>query len=88
VAVVSMVVIGLSAGQVVWALLPAGRFPGWPSVIGLGVVGSVTGGTVMTHLLHGLGVQAADFHALGLIGSMAGTAAFVSITHLHRHSRS
>jgi uncharacterized membrane protein YeaQ/YmgE (transglycosylase-associated protein family) len=88
VAVISMVVIGLSAGQVVWALLPAGRFPGWPSVIGLGVAGSVAGGMVMSHLLHGLGLHAADFHALGLFGSMAGTAAFVSITYLHRNSRS
>lgn len=86
-AVLSMIVIGLSAGQVVWAVLPGSRFSGWPSVIGLGVVGSVTGGILMSLLLHGTGALTADLRALGLIGSMAGTAAFVSLTHFSRIGR-
>jgi uncharacterized membrane protein YeaQ/YmgE (transglycosylase-associated protein family) len=82
-----MIVIGMSAGQLVWALLPTAKVTGWPLVIGLGVAGSFIGGMLMSVLLHGMRGETAHFHSLGLVGSIAGTAALVGFVHLRPNSR-
>ena len=82
-AYVSMVVVGLSAGQVVWALMPESTAVGWMSVVFLGVLGALLGGLLTGLVVHGASASGA-FHPLGLIGSMTGTLALVSAFYLVR----
>jgi uncharacterized membrane protein YeaQ/YmgE (transglycosylase-associated protein family) len=87
VAVISMIVVGISAGQLFWALLPAAKSTGWPAVLGLGVLGSLVGGYLMSKLLHGTQGATAEFHPMGLIGSIVGTAVLVALAQLPRRGR-
>lgn len=83
-AYVSMVVVGLSAAQVVWALMPETTSVGWMSVVFLGVLGALVGGLVTGFIVHGATASGASFHSLGLVGSMTGTLALVSAFYLVR----
>jgi uncharacterized membrane protein YeaQ/YmgE (transglycosylase-associated protein family) len=82
VAYVSMLVVGLSSGQLVWAVLPESKAVGWMSVVILGVVGSLFGGLLMGALLHG--GNAGHFHPIGVLGSVAGTLVLLGLLHLAR----
>lgn len=82
-AFISMVVVGLSAAQLVWALLPAPKPTGWQSVVLLGIGGSLAGGLLMGQFLQGSGT----LNPMGLFGSILGTVALVSLTQLPRGGR-
>lgn len=85
-AFISMVVVGLSAAQLVWAFLPGPKPSGWKSVVLLGVLGSLVGGFLMTELVqHGRASEA--LHPMGLFGSILGTVALVSLGQLPRSGR-
>jgi uncharacterized membrane protein YeaQ/YmgE (transglycosylase-associated protein family) len=87
VALISMVVVGLSAAQLVWALLPALRPTGWQSVVLLGVVGSLAGGFLTIQFLHQASRGTGAVHPMGLFGSILGTVALVSLSQLPRGGR-
>lgn len=79
-AYVSMLVVGLSAGQIAWAVLPETKAVGWMSVVLLGVLGAVVGGLGIG-LLRG---TPSSFHPVGVVGSVAGTLVLVGLCHLVR----
>ncbi len=81
---VSMMVVGLSAGQVVWAFMPETTSVGWMSVVSLGVLGALVGGFLMGFLMHPIHGSGAYFHPLGLVGSVTGTLVVVSGFYLMR----
>jgi uncharacterized membrane protein YeaQ/YmgE (transglycosylase-associated protein family) len=84
VAYVSMVVVGLSTGQIAWAILPESKAIGWASVVFFGVLGALAGGLAMGFLLHDARGNPAYFQPVGVVGSMAGTLAVVGLFHLFR----
>jgi uncharacterized membrane protein YeaQ/YmgE (transglycosylase-associated protein family) len=87
VAFISMVVVGLSAAQLVWALLPAPKPTGWKSVVLLGIGGSLAGGLLMSQFLQGPSTGSGALHPMGLFGSILGTVALVSLSQLPRGGR-
>lgn len=83
-AYVSMVVVGLSAGQVVWALMPETASMGWMSVLSLGALGGLLGGLVMGFVVHAVPGNGAYLLPLGLVGSLTGTLAVLCGFYLMR----
>ena len=84
-AYVSMLVVGLSAGQIAWAVLPETKAMGWMSVVFLGVLGAVLGGLGIGLLLNDGRATPSYFHPVGSAGSVAGTLMLVGLCHLVRH---
>jgi uncharacterized membrane protein YeaQ/YmgE (transglycosylase-associated protein family) len=78
VAFVLMVVVGLSAGQLVWALMPETQSVGWLSVCLLGVLGSLAGGLLMSSSAR------YELFPRGIIGSMSGTMLLLAALHFVR----
>ena len=75
---VAMVIVAVSAAQVVWALFPVDKPAPWASTIGLGPFGCILGGIVFASaLLHQSSIPALVPHPLGLRGSAVGTVVFV-----------
>jgi uncharacterized membrane protein YeaQ/YmgE (transglycosylase-associated protein family) len=84
VAFVSMVVVGLSAGQIAWAILPESAAMGWVSVVLLGVFGALVGGLTIGALLHDGRGNPTYFPPVGVFASVAGTLAVLGLFHLLR----
>ncbi len=83
----AMVIVGISAAQLVWAVLPIERSAQWTSVLALGTLGAVVGGVLVRNILQHANSSAVDFHPLSLVGSVLGTVALVSVQHLTRRDR-
>lgn len=85
---VAMVIVGVSAGQIVWALFPVDTSACWKSIITLRTFGSILGGILVANaLVHPSGVTALAPHPIGLLGSTLGTVAFVGVALLARRSK-
>jgi hypothetical protein len=82
---VAMVIVGVSAAQIVWALFPGEESAPWIPIIGLGTFGSILGGLLFANaLLHQSSMTALVAHPVGLVGSAVGTVAFVGAAQLMR----
>ena len=79
---VAMVIVGVSAAQIVWALFPGEKSAPWISIIGLGTFGSILGGLLFANAL--LHQPSLTPHPVELVGSAVGTVAFVGAAQLVR----
>ncbi len=83
-----MVIVGVSAAQIVWALFPGEKSAPWVSIIGFGTFGSILGGLLFANaLLHPSSMTALVPHPLELFGSAVGTVAFVGAAQLVRRGK-
>jgi uncharacterized membrane protein YeaQ/YmgE (transglycosylase-associated protein family) len=75
---VLMVVVGLSAAQLFWAMMPETQSIGWLSVCVLGVVGSLAGGLLVSSIVR------YELFPRGILGSMTGTLLLLGALHVVR----
>jgi uncharacterized membrane protein YeaQ/YmgE (transglycosylase-associated protein family) len=78
VAFILMVVVGLTAGQLIWALMPETQSIGWVSVCVFGVLGSLAGGVLMSFVVNH------ELFPTRFVGSMTGTLVLLAVLHVVR----